>query len=500
MPASPSLHDVIIVGAGLAGIGTAYWLQEKCPQKRFVILEARAQLGGTWDLFRYPGVRSDSDMFTFGYRFRPWQNPQALSSGADIMTYLRDTAREYGIDERIRYRHRVTAADWSGETATWTLTVDRGGEEITLRTRFLYLCTGYYSYDEAHRPEFTGEADFTGRIVHPQFWPEDLDYTDRRVVVVGSGATAVTLVPALAERAAHVTMLQRSPTHIMTLPNRNALYVRLRRLLPDRYAYRLTRWANLGVSMLLYGLSRWFPDRVAKMIRRGVAGQVGPDVDVDTHFRPRYDPWDQRLCLVPDGDLFQVLREKNASVVTDAIDRFIPNGLRLASGRELPTDLVVLATGLKIKLLGGAALTVDGRPVRTSDIVMYKGMLPGGVPNLAVAFGYTNASWTLKTDLTANYVCKLLNYMDRHDYVTVVPRPEAAPDTRPFLDFSAGYVERAADVMPKQGTRRPWRVYQNYAMDALQTRFGRINDGVLAFGRRGAGKKSYRADDQFTND
>ena len=472
----------------MAGIGTAYWLQKKCPQKRFTILEARDNLGGTWDLFRYPGVRSDSDMFTFGYRFQPWQNPKSLSSGEDIMAYLRDTAREHGIDRKIRYGHRVTAADWSGEDAAWTLTVDREGEEITLRTRFLYLCTGYYSYEEAHRPAFAGEKDFTGRIVHPQFWPEDLDYTDQRVVVVGSGATAVTLVPTLTERAAHVTMLQRSPTHIMALPNRNPVYSRLRKLLPQRWAYRLTRWVNLGLGMTLFGISKAFPKRMAASIRKKVAAQVGPDIDVEKHFTPRYNPWDQRLCLVPDGDLFRALRNKEASVVTDAIERFTTGGLQLASGKELPADLVVLATGLQVKLLGGTTLRVDGRPVRTSDLMIYKGMMPGGIPNVAVAFGYTNASWTLKTDLTANYVCKLLNYMDRKGYTTVVPREEAV-EVRPFMDFSAGYIQRAQDILPKQGVRRPWRVYQNYFMDALVTRTGRIDDGVLQFGRRGAGEK-----------
>ncbi|PPK88050.1 cyclohexanone monooxygenase [Neolewinella xylanilytica] len=487
MPLPPETHDVTIVGAGLAGIGTAYWLQKKCPQKSFTILEARDNMGGTWDLFRYPGIRSDSDMFTFGYRFQPWQEPKSLSSGAQILDYLRDTAGQHGIDDKIRYGHRVTAADWKGDKAEWTLTIDREGEEIQLRTRFLYLCTGYYSYEEAHRPQFPGEESFAGRIVHPQFWPDDLDYTDQRVVVVGSGATAVTLVPALAERAAHVTMLQRSPTHIMTLPNRSALYVGLKKVLPQRWAYRLTRWVNLGGGMLLYGLSRAFPKRIADFIRKGVARQVGPEIDVDQHFRPSYDPWDQRLCLVPDGDLFRALREKQARVLTDAIDRFTNRGLLLASGKEVPADLVVLATGLKVNLLGGAAISLNGRRVRSADIMLYKGMLPSGLPNVAIAFGYTNASWTLKTDLTANYVCKLLNYLDRKGYATVVPKRETDVAEEPFLDFSAGYIKRAADVMPKQGSRRPWRVYQNYAMDALITRFGRIDDGVLELGRRSAG-------------
>ncbi|MCP9234631.1 NAD(P)/FAD-dependent oxidoreductase [Lewinella sp. JB7] len=478
---SPPTYDVIIVGAGLSGIGTAYWLQRKCPAKRYAILESREQLGGTWDLFRYPGVRSDSDMFTFGYRFRPWRQPQPLAAGAEILDYLRETAAAYGIDKRIRYGHRVIGADWDSTTAYWTLTVEKGDHSCQFRTRFLYMCSGYYSYTEAHRPTFAGEADFKGAIVHPQFWSDDTSYTDRRVVVVGSGATAVTLVPTLAERAAHVTMLQRSPTYIMTIPNRNAPYDRMRRVLPERWAYRINRWINLGGSMALYGISQLFPNRIKRWIMNNAAKQLGPEVDVDVHFNPRYDPWDQRLCLVPDGDLFRSIRGGRAAVVTDRIDRFTSGGIRLESGRELPADLVVLATGLKIRLLGGARVTVDGREIRTGDIMIYKGMLAAGVPNFAIAFGYTNASWTLKTDLTANYVCRLLRHMDRKGYRVVTPTREAGVDPRPLLDFSAGYIRRAGDKMPVQGSRRPWRVYQNYLADALLTRYERIDDGVLEF-------------------
>ena len=482
MPSLGASYDVVIVGAGLSGIGTAYWLQEKCPDKRFVILESRERLGGTWDLFRYPGIRSDSDMFTFGYRFQPWDNPQSLSSGPQILAYLHRTAREHGIDRRIHYRHRLLAGDWDSRSAEWTLRVNAEGEEINVRTSFLYVCAGYYDYERAHQPEFAGQEAFTGHIVHPQFWRPDIDYTDRRVVVVGSGATAVTLVPELAKRAAHVTMLQRSPTHIMTLPNRSGLYVALRKLLPNRWAYRLTRWFNLGTSMLLYQLTQVLPERVAGVIRRKAAAQVGPGIDADVHFRPSYPPWEQRLCLVPDGDLFQALRAGKAEVVTDTIDCFTPAGIRLASGREVAADLVVTATGLRIRLMGGAALRVDGKEVDTSRVVIYKGMLASGIPNFAVAFGYTNASWTLKTDLTANYVCRLLRHMDRKGYTTVVPRPTADVREEPFMNLSAGYILRARDVLPRQGSRRPWRVYQNYAMDALVTRFGKIEDGILQFG------------------
>ncbi len=479
MPTPPL--DVLIVGAGLSGIGTAYRLGEQHPDKTYAILEAREALGGTWDLFRYPGIRSDSDMFTFGYNFRPWKNPQSLSGGADILTYLRETAEENGIDRHIRYRHKVIAADWSTADRHWTVSVDRDGETQHLRARFLYLCTGYYDYEEAHRPTFTGEEDFGGTIVHPQFWPEDLDYTGQRAIVIGSGATAVTLVPTLAERAAHVTMLQRSPTYVMTLPNRNRIYEVLKDRLPGRWAYRITRWANLTLGMTLYGLSRLFPNRMRRVLMNGIAREVGPGVDVEEHFSPAYKPWDQRLCLVPDGDLFHVLRDKRATMVTDHIDRFTPDGLRLISGKELAADLIVVATGLKLKILGGATLSLDGTPFAPTESMIYKGTLVSGVPNLALAFGYTNASWTLKTDLTAAYFCKLLRHMDAHGYTTFVPNPEDDVERRPFLDFTAGYIQRSAHLLPSQGSRRPWRVYQNYLLDALMTRYGRVKDGVLEF-------------------
>jgi monooxygenase len=482
MSASPPL-DVVIVGAGLAGIGSAYWLQRRCPGKTFAVLEARQDLGGTWDLFRYPGIRSDSDMFTFGYRFEPWSDPQPLSGGERIMAYLRETARKYGITERIRFGHRVEHAAWSGREALWTLRVRREaeGDTVALRCRFLYLCTGYYDYGEAHRPRFPGEDAFAGRIVEPQFWPADLDWTDRRVVVVGSGATAVTLVPALSEKAASVTMLQRSPTYIMNLPNRNGLFLLARRFLPLTAAYRLARWQNIGGSMLLYALSRRFPDYVRRQILKGAAAQLPPGYPVEEHFNPRYDPWDQRLCVVPDGDLFTAIREGRAEVVTDTIDRFVPEGIRLAGGRTLPADLIVLATGLKIRILGGATVSIDGQPFDPHGAMMYKGMMISGVPNAAIAFGYTNASWTLKTDLTAGYVTRLLRHMDRRGHRVVVPRRDPAVREEPFMDFSAGYIQRALDILPHQGHRRPWRVHQNYLMDMLTTRLGRIDDGALDF-------------------
>lgn len=480
-PSGKELLDVLVVGAGLSGIGTAYWLQHRCPQLSYAILEARTALGGTWDLFRYPGVRSDSDMFTFGYRFRPWQDPKSLSDGASIRAYLRATAEAYGIDRKIRYEHRVKGADWSDAEQCWTLSVETREGFMQLHARFLYLCTGYYSYEEAHRPHFEGEADYRGTLVQPQFWPQQLDYSGKRVLIVGSGATAVTLVPTMAQSAAHVTMLQRSPTYVLSLPRRDTFYQRANRLLSARAAYRLTRWKNLLLSMLLYGLSRAFPRFVRRLLRKGAAKQLPEGYEVDRHFNPRYDPWDQRLCFVPGGDLYAAIRKGKADVVTDTIERFTKEGVCLQSGEELAADIIVLATGLKVRLLGGAELRVNGKPVITSESMIYRGMLVSDVPNLALAFGYTNASWTLKTDLTANYVCRLLNYMQRKGYRVVMPKREPAAETRPFLDFDAGYIQRATDVLPKQGRRRPWRVYQNYFLDMLATRFGRVADGVLQF-------------------
>ncbi len=477
--------DILIVGAGLSGIGTAYWLQQKCPGKKFIILEAHDTLGGTWDLFRYPGIRSDSDMFTFGYRFKPWQNPKSLSDGDSILAYLRETAEENGIDKKIRYGHRVVGANWSGQEALWTVRVEHNGTTDKVQARFLYMCSGYYSYTEPHRPHFPGEEDFKGPVVIPQFWPKDLNYAGKRIVVIGSGATAVTLVPAMAETAAHVTMLQRSPTYIMNLPNRNDLYVRLKKGLPDRWAYRITRWRNLALSMSMFIMSRLFPQRIKKLLMRAAAKQLPEGYDVERHFNPKYNPWDQRLCVVPDGDLFKAIREKKAGMVTDHIERITEKGIILRSGKELEADIIVMATGLKIKLLGGAQLTVDGQPVRTHDLMVYKGMMFSGIPNFAIAFGYTNASWTLKTDLTANYVCKLINYMENKGYDIAVPKRQADVRPEPFFDFSSGYIQRAAPVMPQQGSRMPWRVYQNYLMDALITRLGRVDDGVLKFARKG---------------
>jgi len=474
--------DVLIIGAGISGIGVAYWLQKKCPNKRFAILEGRETIGGTWSLFRYPGIRSDSDMFTFGYRFKPWQNPQSLSDGETILTYLNETVTENGIDKYIRFGHNVLEANWSDMDRLWTLLVQHNGENFAIQCRFLSVCSGYYNYGQAHRPHFSGEETFRGPLVMPQFWPEDLDYRDKNVVVVGSGATAVTLVPAMTNGgAAHVTMLQRSPTYVMNLPNRNGVFAALKKILPDQWAYRLTRWMNLTMSMASFALAKQFPRQAKSLIMKAAARQLPPNFPVDKHFNPTYNPWDQRLCVVPDGDLFTSISSGNASVVTDEIARFTETGIVLASGDELKADIIVLATGLTIRLMGGTQIKVNGELVQPQDTMIYKGMMVSDVPNLAYAFGYTNASWTLKVDLTANYICKLLNYMDRHNYDVVMPAKQNLVSEEPFLNLNSSYIQRAEAVLPKQGAKRPWRVYQNYLADMLATRFGRIADGVLTF-------------------
>lgn len=480
---SDAVLDVLIVGAGLSGIGAARQLQQRCAGKRYVILEARESMGGTWDLFRYPGIRSDSDMYTLGYRFKPWRGAKAIADGPSILAYIRETAEEAGITRHIRFGHKVVSAAWDSREACWTVEVDRAtdGTRIRLRARFLYVCAGYYSYAEGHRPTFPGEENFRGQMVHPQFWDDSLDYAGKRVVVIGSGATAVTLVPAMAQTAAHVTMLQRSPTFIVTRPGEDAIAQQLRRVLPEHLAYRATRWKNVLLGMFFFQLARRRPAKVKQRLVSLAAAQLEPGFDVDTHFTPRYNPWDQRVCLVPDGDLFREIRDGRASVVTDQIDRFTEAGLLLKSGKTLPADIVVVATGLKLNMLGDIALSVDGQPRRPSESLAYKGMMLSNVPNLVLAFGYTNASWTLKADLTAEYVCRLLRFMDRRSYRYAMPQIDPDIQAVPFLDFTSGYVQRAATVLPRQGHRKPWRVYQNYLMDMLTIRHGRIDDGVLRF-------------------
>jgi monooxygenase len=484
--------DVIIVGAGLSGIGVAYHLQRDCPRKSFVILEARGAIGGTWDLFRYPGVRSDSDMHTLGYRFRPWRGEKAIADGPSILSYLNDTAREYGIDRNIRYHQKVTRACWSSQQARWTLDVaDVDGEVETYTCNFLQICSGYYDYDAGYMPGWPGMERFKGKIVHPQKWPEDLDYAGKRLVVIGSGATAVTLVPALTDKASHVTMLQRSPTYIVARPAKDAIADWLYAKLPEHLAHTLARWKSILLQMYFYKAARRKPEAAKQRIIELAQAELGPGIDMQ-HFTPRYNPWDQRLCLVPDGDLFKAIRAGKASVITGEIETFTETGLRLGSGKELPADIIVTATGLVMKLLGGMVLAVDGRTVHPGTTLSYKGMMLSDVPNLATTFGYTNASWTLKADLIAEYLCRILNKMDRGGYAYCTPRnndPSMIPDTT--LPLSSGYMQRAKEILPKQGSKRPWRLYQNYAKDMLALRFGSIDDGTLVFERR-AGQSAQR--------
>jgi len=495
-----SLLDVLIVGAGLSGIGAARHLQERCPGKRYAILEARDAIGGTWDLFRYPGIRSDSDMYTLGYRFKPWRGAKAIADGPSILSYIREAAEETGITQHIHFGHKVVGASWDSGEACWTIEAERAadGSRLRLRARFLYVCAGYYSYAEGHRPTFDGEDTFRGQVAHPQFWDASLDYSGKRVVVVGSGATAVTLVPAMSATAAHVTMLQRSPTYIVTRPGEDPVAKRLRRVLPVGLAYAATRWKNVLLGSYFYQLARRRPERFAQRLIGMAAAQLGPEVDVATHFTPRYKPWDQRLCLVPDGDLFREIRAGRATVVTDTIDHFTPDGIRLASGKTLPADIVVMATGLKLNILGDIVLTVDGERRVPGDGMTYKGMMLADVPNLVLTFGYTNASWTLKADLTAEYVCRLLRHMDRTGQPIAVARTDPTVQAEPFLSFTSGYVQRAATVLPRQGDRRPWRLYQNYLKDMLTIRYGRVADGVLQF--HAPGRPAQRADETGKTD
>ncbi|MEA2483208.1 MAG: monooxygenase [Thermoleophilaceae bacterium] len=480
--------DVLIVGAGLSGVGAACHLEREAPGRSYAILEARDAIGGTWDLFRYPGIRSDSDMFTLGYSFNPWRQAKSIADGPSILSYIHETAQEYGVEDAVRLNQRVVAASWSSEEARWTVDVQRSdsGASFQMTCNFLYNCTGYYRYDQGYTPDFDGVERFRGQVVHPQHWPEGLDYTGKRVVVIGSGATAVTLVPAMAKDAAHVTMLQRSPSYVVSLPGRDPLARLLRKLLPTRLVYPAVRWKNVLVAMAFFQLSRRRPRFIKGLIRAGVKRRLPETIDVDTHFRPRYNPWDQRVCLVPDDDLFRVLSDGSASIVTDKIATFTETGIELVSGDEIEADVVVTATGLNLLALGGIDLTVDGRPVLLRDTVGYKGMMLSGVPNLALALGYTNASWTLKCDLCSYYVCRLLNHMEANGYDRCMPlEPDPSLPREPFIDFNSGYVVRSIDNFPKQGPHAPWRLYQNYPRDVLLLKRGEIDDEGIEFSRVG---------------
>jgi monooxygenase len=479
-------YDVLIVGAGLSGVGAACHVTMRCPTKTFAVLEAREAMGGTWDLFRYPGIRSDSDMFTLGYSFRPWEEAKAIAGGPAIRKYIHETATEYGIHDKIRYGHRAVRAEWSSEDSLWTVHAERtdSGDTVQFTCNFLFPCTGYYRYDEGYSPGFDGAERFRGQIIHPQHWPEDLDYDGKRVVVIGSGATAVTLVPAMAERAEHVTMLQRSPSYIVSLPAEDPIAKLALRVLPNRFAYAFLRWKNALLTQASFQLSRRAPKAMRKLFLKGVERHLPAGYEVSPHFNPSYGPWTQRVCLVPDGDLFEVLASDDASIVTDGVETFTETGLKLSSGAELEADIVITATGLNLLVMGGLEITVDGEQIDPAETVGYKGMMFSGIPNLAVALGYTNASWTLKCDLICEYVCRLLNHMDERGYDQCMPRrPGPSVEVVPFIDLTSGYVLRSINKFPKQGDRPPWRMYQNYPRDILMIRRGEIEDEGIEFTR-----------------
>ena len=493
---SEEILDVVIVGGGLSGVGAACHLSERCPTRTFTILEARGAIGGTWDLFRYPGVRSDSDMHTLGYSFKPWRARKAIADGSSILAYVCEAAREHGIEKQIRYGHRLRSAHWSTADAFWTLEVERvagegePGEPVaiprttTIRGRFLFMCSGYYRYDRGHAPHFEGMERFGGRIVYPQFWPANLDHAGKRVAVIGSGATAITLVPAMAKTAAHVTMIQRSPTWVVSMPEVDRIAVAFRKLLPEALAYRLTRWKNVMFQRWVYRQTRVRPQKVREKLLAAVRDHLGPDYDVEKHFTPRYDPWDQRLCLIPDADLFLALRDGRASVVTDRIARFTESAIELESGAQVEADIIVSATGLELEVLGGVEFSIDGKRIDFADTYTYKGMMYSDVPNLVQTFGYINASWTLRADLTSEYVCRLLTAMDKHGARRATPRLRAEDrgmPARPWIaDFTPGYMQRVMHLFPKQGDRAPWLNTQDYARDKEMVRKAPIEDGVIA--------------------
>jgi len=476
--------DVIIVGAGISGIGAACHLQEKSPNRSFALIEARSNIGGTWDLFRYPGIRSDSDMYTLGYAFKPWKEGGAIADGDSILKYLSETVAENTLHEKIRFNRKVTKAEWSSNDARWTLTIEcsETGRSETLTCGYLFMCSGYYNYENGYLPEFEGYDDYQGTIAHPQHWPQDLDYTGKNVVVIGSGATAVTVVPAMAETAKHVTMLQRSPSYVASVPQQDVIANGLRKFLPGWLAYKITRTKNVLRNIFFFGLARRYPDNFKAKLLEKVQDELGPDYDIATHFTPTYAPWDQRLCAVPDADLFEAIRKKQATVVTDHIDTFTATGIKLKSGKELEADIIVPATGLRLQTLGGMQLTVDGAPVDIGSTTNYKGMSLSNVPNFAWTVGYTNSSWTLKADLTSSYVCRLLNHMEKHDYKVCVAKLDGeAEGSQTILDLNSGYIQRSIELLPKQGSSQPWRNHHNYIADLMHLKFERLDDGVMKF-------------------
>ena len=477
----PSQIDVAIIGAGLSGIGAAYHLQDRCPELSYTVFEGRASMGGTWDLFRYPGIRSDSDMYTFGFSFHPWKSPKAIADGPSILEYIKETADKFNITEKIQFSHRVIKASWRSAEKRWILTVTSPEGESEISCRFLISCTGYYNYEHGYEPEFPGRKNFKGPVIHPQKWPEDLDYTNKKIIIIGSGATAVTLVPELAKKAEKVYMLQRSPTYIMNLPREDAVANFFKKVLPAKAAYGLSRWKNILISLGLYQASRKYPNAIRNFIKKQIRKTLG-DRYRDEDFNPKYDPWDQRLCLVPDNDLFDALNSDKAEVVTDTIDQFTENGIALQSGKELEADIIVTATGLEIQLFGGMKIDLDGKELITSEVHAYRGVMFGGVPNLGVAIGYTNASWTLKCDLNCQFIARVIRHMLDTDKEVVTPQFDANRyETERLLDFDAGYVLRAERILPKQGSKAPWKVHQNYIKDLFSLKYTTVNDGHLEY-------------------
>ncbi|MBU3750702.1 MAG: NAD(P)/FAD-dependent oxidoreductase [Mycobacterium sp.] len=473
--------DVLVVGAGISGLGLGHYLVRLLPRKTFAIVDGRGAIGGTWDLFRYPGIRSDSDLHTFGYEFKPWTSDNAIADAGEILDYLHEVIEEDGLAKRIFMHHKVVRADFCTETARWTVTLERDGTRWEVTCNWLFGATGYYDYSAGYAPRFEGREDFEGQIVHPQFWPEDLDYTGKRIVVIGSGATAVTLIPAMARKADHITMLQRSPSYVMPLPRKDPIANGLRKVLPPKAAYAATRRLNIGKGRFIYNLCQRRPALARKIIRRVDKAALPKGYDIDTHFNPTYNPWDQRLCAVPDADLFRVISKGKASVVTDKIVRFTKTGILLESGRELPADIIVTATGLKLQLFGGIEVCVDGQVRNAHDSLVYKAFMLSGIPNLAFMFGYTNSSWTLKVGLVCEHLCRLMSYMDRHGYTTVVPVEDPSVGRRPMLNFPAGYILRSIDEFPQQGTTGPWTIEMDYWADHGRLRKGPVQDPALRF-------------------
>lgn len=476
--------DVLIAGAGLSGIGVACHLTKKCPDKSFAILEARDAIGGTWDLFRYPGIRSDSDMFTLGYRFKPWTSDKGIADGGDIRQYIRDAAAENKVDEKIRFKHKVKNADWNSREKLWTVTSDVDGETRTYTAKYLVGCTGYYDYDEGFTPEFAGREDFKGQVIHPQFWPEDLDYTGKKVVVIGSGATAVTLIPSMSREVESITMLQRSPTYIVPVPSKDKLAIRLRKFLPESFVYSIIRSRNIMLTMAFYNYCKRFPQKARDFIFNFNKKILPKDFDM-SHFTPKYNPWDERLCAVPGGDLYKAIHKGKADVVTDHIDKFVDNGILLKSGKTLEADIIITATGLKVVVLGKINVTMDGQPFDVTDKMSYRGVMFEGIPNAAMVFGYTNSSWTLKADLIADYFCRIVNYMDDKGYDEVIPvNHDPGMAKKSFIDLTSGYISRVKDQLPKQGTKGAWKLHQNYFRDWLSLRASRITAKELQYGKK----------------